>query len=201
MKLAFVVALVLASALVACSGSGSDSNDTPTPSATAEPAAEIPVVEITKTEEGFEAPDSIPGGLARFRVHNAATVPHAVTFQRFRGEGTLEELDAAYNRATDFAASAAAIERLTTVEGGTGSIAPGGDAEVVLDLVPGRYAIVRFPLGTQLRELEVTAAPDVRPTPPESAFTVRMVEFAFEGFPGKGVTVGRDLKAFGSATS
>ena len=29
------------------------------------------MVDITKTEEGFEAPDSIPGGLTRFRVHNA----------------------------------------------------------------------------------------------------------------------------------
>ena len=54
----------------------------------------------------------------------------------------------------------------------------------MLDLAPGRYVILRFPLNTGLsRELEVTAAPDAQPAPPESAFTVSMIEFAFEGFP------------------
>jgi hypothetical protein len=183
MKLAFMATLVLASVLIACSGS--DANDTPTQSATAEPAAEIPVVDITKTADGFEAPDSIPGGLTRIRVHNADTREHAVSFERFVGDGTLEEHTAAYRLgATDFAASAAAIGALTDVAGGTGLIEPGGEEEVVLDLAPGRYVILRFPLNVGLsRELEVTAAPDARPAPPESAFTVSMVEFAYEGFP------------------
>jgi hypothetical protein len=182
MKTALAFVLTLASILIACGG---DNDETPAPSPTEEPAAEIPVVEITKTDEGFEAPDSIPGGLTRFRVHNASTAQHAVSFERFRGDGTLEEHTAAYRLGlTDFAASAAAIGRLTTVEGGIGNIAPGGEAEVVLDLVPGRYVILRFPLNTGLsRELEVTAAPDARPAPPESDFTVSMIEFAFDGFP------------------
>jgi len=171
----------LASILTACDDGGTD--DTAAPSSTAEPAAEIPVVEITKTEQGFDAPETIPGGLTRIRVHNADTREHAVSFERFRGDGTLEEHTAAY-RLGDFAASAAAIGRLTTVEGGTGLIAPGGDEEIVLDLAPGRYVILRFPLNVGLsRELEVTEAAAARPAPPESAFTVRMVEFAYEGFP------------------
>ena len=187
-----VIAVLLptfASIVIACGGD-SNGNETAAPSPTKEPAAEIPVVEITKTAEGFEAPDSIPGGLTRIRVHNADTREHAVSFERFRGDGTLEEHTAAYRLgATEgFAASAAAIGRLTTVEGGTGLIAPGGEEEVVLDLAPGRYVILRFPLNVGLsRELTVTAppagAPDARPAPPESAFTVNMIEFAYEGFP------------------
>ena len=183
MKLAFVVAFVLASVLVACSGS--DSNDSPTPSATFEPAAEIPVVDITKTEDGFEAPDSIPGGLTRLRVHNAASEPRAVGFGRFAGDGTLEEFNAAIVlAATDFAASAEAFGRLIADGVNTGNIPPGGTLEVVFDLVPGRYVISRGAFGiADMVELEVTAAPEVRPAPPESAFTVSMVEFAFVGFP------------------
>ena len=185
MKRTFAVVVLAISVGVAGCGGGDATEEDAAPSATAESAAEIPVVEITKTDSGFEAPDSIPGGLTRLRVHNADTREHAVAFERFRGDGTLEEHTAAYRLgATDFAAAAATIDKLTTVEGGTGVIAPGGDEEVVLDLAPGRYVIFRFPLNVGLsRELLVTAAPAARPAPPESAFTVRMLEFSYEGFP------------------
>jgi len=187
MKAVFAVLLLtFASTIIACGGNSGDTNETAAPSSTAQPAAEIPVVDITKTDQGFEAPVSIPGGLTRFRVHGSETGAHAVAFLRFRDEGTLEQLNEAYVLgATDFAASAAEISRLTSSEGGTGPIAPGDTAEVVLDLAPGHYVIYRFPaIGSLVaRELEVTAAPDRRPAPPESAFTVGMVEFAYEGFP------------------
>jgi uncharacterized cupredoxin-like copper-binding protein len=177
--------LALACVLAACGGG--DTSDTPTPSPTVESAAEIPVVEITKTAEGFEAPASIPGGLTRLRIHNADTRAHAVNFLRFEGDGTLDQLVAAYTLgSTDFMAAAEEIGRLTTADGGSGLIAPGGTAEIVMDLVPGRYAIYRFPAIGSLpgaREMEVTAAPDPRPAPPESAFTVDMLEFAYDGFP------------------
>jgi len=185
MKTALAFMLTLASILVACGGD-SDGEETAAPSPTAEPAAEIPIVDITKTDEGFEAPDSIPGGLTRFRFHNAGTGPNGVVLLRFKDEGTLDQLRDAYALgATDFAASATEVYRLTTHEGGTGLIAPGGEADVVLDLAPGRYVILRFPAigGAITRELEVTAPPDARPAPPESAFTVGMFEFAYVGFP------------------
>ena len=177
--------LTFASILIACGGSGSDEEATPT-SPIAAASAEIPVVEITKTEQDIRAPDSIPGGLTRLRVHNADTRNGAVAFLRFRGDGTLDQLRQAYRLgATDFAAAAAEISRLTTAEGGIGLIAPGGEAEVVLDLTPGRYVMYRFPaIGALLaRELEVTAAPNPRPAPPESALIVGMSEFVYERFP------------------
>lgn len=185
MKTALACMLTLASILIACGGD-SGGEETPAPSPTAKPPAEIPIVEITKTELGFEAPDSIPGGLTRLRVHNADTGQHAVLLLRFNDEGTLDQLNDAYRLgATNFPAAAAELYRLTTTAGGTGNIAAGRTQDVVLDLDPGRYAIVRFPsVGNPLtRELEVTAAPDVRPAPPESAFTVRMLDFAYVGFP------------------
>ena len=185
MKTGFVALLpTFASIVIACGGD-TNGNETAAPSPTTEPAAEIPVVEITKTDTSFEAPDSIPGGLTRLRFHNAGTEQHAVTLVRFTGEGTMEQfLDAVEIGYTDFAASTAAILELIEGEGGTGFLAPGGTVEVVLDLVPGRYLIVRFPFRPPLtRELGVTAAPDAQPAPPESAFTVGMVEFAYEGFP------------------
>jgi hypothetical protein len=185
MKTALALMLTLASILIACGGEG-DTDEAAAPSPTAEPATEIPVVEITKTEQGFDAPDSIPGGLTRLRVHNADTQANAVVLLRFKDEGTMDQLKDAYALgATDFAASATEVYRLVTHEGGAGAIAPGGEAEVVLDLAPGRYVFLRFPAigGAITRELEVTAAPDVQPAPPESAFTVEMVEFGYPGFP------------------
>jgi hypothetical protein len=171
-----VLAAMLAIGAVAC---GDDAIDAPT--------AEIPVVEITKTDQAFEAPDNIPGGLTRLRFHNAGTEQHAVTLVRFTGDGTVEQfLDAVEIGYTDWPASTAAILKLIQGEGGTGFLAPGSTVEVVLDLEPGRYIIVRFPFRPPLiRPLEVTAAPEARPEPPESAFTAGMIEFAYEGFPDK----------------
>ncbi len=180
MRIAFTAPLFLALFLAACGGS--DAHDAPAPTATTIPSAEIPIVDITKTEDGFEAPDSIPAGITRIRVHNAGAGGHAVHLNRLRGEATLEQFNDAL-RLTDFAASAAELDRLTDGGGGgTGTISPGGTSEVVLDLEPGRYVIVRFPFPIT-RLLEVTAAPDAQPAPPESDFTVSMREFAYEGFP------------------
>jgi hypothetical protein len=169
-----VMTAVLAAGAVACGDDGDDA-----------PAAEIPVVDITKTDDAFEAPNSTPGGLTRVRFHNASTQQHAVTLVRFTGDGTMQQfLDAIEIGYTDWPASTAAILRLIEGEGGAGFLAPGSTVEVVLDLEPGRYVIVRFPFRPPLtRPLEVTAAPEAQPAPPKSAFTVGMVEFAYEGFP------------------
>jgi hypothetical protein len=181
-----MVPLLCAFVLTAC-GSDSDTDETAPPNPTDEAAAEIPIVDITKTADGFDAPASIPGGLTRLRVHNADARAHAVNLLRFEGEGTLDQLTAAYTLgSTDFVAAAEEIGRLTRAVGGSGLIAPGGGSEIVLDLVPGRYVIYRFPAIGSLpgaREMEVTAAPKSYPAPPESAFTVDMLEFAFAGFP------------------
>src|SRR5262245_13395351 len=175
----------IAIVLVACGG---DSNDAPAPTATTLPPAEIPVVDITKTDDGIEAPDSIPGGLTRLRVHNAGTREYAVSLGRFSDEGTLERLNNAIAlAATDFPAAAAEVGRVIGSGGrgaGTGTIAPGGTAETVVERTPGHWVIIRLQFGNpDTRALEVTAAPDVRPAEPETAFTVNMREFAFEGFP------------------
>ena len=118
-------------------------------------------------------------------MHNAGAREYSVGLSRFTDVGTLEQLnDAITLSATDFAAAAAEVGRLVDGGGGTGNIAPGGTSEVVFDLTPGRYAIVRLMFGTpDTRAIEVTAAPSVRPAEPETAFTVAMREFAFDGFP------------------
>jgi hypothetical protein len=185
MKSALVVLmLTLASMLIACGGS--DTNGDATPTATAAPsAAEIPVIDITKTDQTFEAPDSVPGGLTRIRFHNAGTRPANVDLSRSNDGATLEQVnDAISLAATDFAAAAEQLGKLWNIEGGTAAVAPGGKAEVVLDLEPGRYGMSSLMVGNPFtRALEVTAAPAVEPAAPEAAFTVIMSDFVFEGAP------------------
>jgi hypothetical protein len=184
MKLALALGtLTLSSLLVACGGS--DEDPTPPPTSTLESSSELPVLDITKHDQGFDAPATVSGGLTRIRVHNAGTQDHSVNFGRFADGATLEQFDAAVRlAATDFPASAAEVGRLTDGVGGTGSVAPGGTAEVVLDLTPGRYVMVRFRFGMpDTAEFEVTSPPTTQVAPPESAFTVSMSEFAYKGFP------------------
>ena len=110
---------------------------------------------------------------------SVAVLHVTVGFGRFAGGGTLEEFNAAIMlAATDFAASAEEFGRLIEDGVNTGNIPPGGTLEVVFDLAPGRYVISGGAFSiVDTVELEVTAAPEVRPAPPESAFTVSMVEF------------------------
>jgi hypothetical protein len=175
--------LILASTLIAC-GDG-DEDPAPAPSSTAEPPPEIHVLDITKNDQTFEAPNSIPGGLTRIRFHNAGTRPANVDLSRLNDGATLEQVnDAIRLSATDFTAGAAQLGRLWSIEGGTAAVAPGGNAEVVLDLEPGNYGMSSLMVGNPFtRALEVTAPPAVEPAAPEAAFTVTMSDFAFEGAP------------------
>jgi hypothetical protein len=182
MKSALALMLTIASIVIACGGDG---DETAAPSPTAEPAAEIFVLNITKTDDTFEAPDSIPGGLTRIRFHNAGTRPANVDLARLNDGATLEQVnDAIRLSASDFAAGAAQLGRLSSIEGGTARVAPGGDAEIVLDLEPGHYGMSSLIIGNPFtRAFEVTAAPAVEPAAPEAAFTVTMADFVFQGAP------------------
>ena len=140
-------------------------------------------MDITKTDEGFEAPDSIPGGLTRIRFHNEATGDDALQLVRLKDGATLEEFQAAFG-IEDFNPSGNGIGRLTIAAGGIANTAAGGTTEVVLDLEPGRYAPVSFLSGnTSTRTFEVTAAPAVPSATPEGQVTVKMLEFAYDGAP------------------
>jgi len=69
-----VLTAVLATGAVACDA---DEDGDGEASATEVPAAEIPVVDVTITDQGYNAPASVPGGLTRTRAHNQSTLRHA----------------------------------------------------------------------------------------------------------------------------
>jgi hypothetical protein len=166
-----VLAAMLAIGAVACGDDGD-----------AAPVAEIPVVEVTITDQGYEAPDSVPGGLVRIRAHNQGTARRAAELRRLNEGATLEQFNDAL-ALPDFDASAAELERISSVAGGVARMQPGSTSEVVLDLGPGRYVLVSYVSGPFTRLLEVTAAPADQPAEPDAQQTISMVEFAFDGAP------------------
>jgi uncharacterized cupredoxin-like copper-binding protein len=147
------------------------------------PAAEIPVVNVTITDQGYEAPDRVPGGLLRIRAHNQGSVARAADLVMLKNGATLEQYNAAL-ALPDFAAAAEELGRLSFIAGGVARMQPGSTSEVVLDLEPGSYVIAHSIPGPPLtRLLEVTAAPADQPAEPDAQQTISMTEFAFDGAP------------------
>jgi hypothetical protein len=165
------LATMLAIGAVACGDDGDDA-----------PAAEIPVVDVTITDQGYEAPESIPGGLVRIRAHNQGTAAYQANLLLLKDGATLEQFNAAL-ALPDFVASSDELDRLSSPVGGVARMQPGSTSEVVLDLEPGSYVFATY-IGELLpRQLEVTAAPADQPAEPAAEHTIRMFEFAFVDVP------------------
>ena len=178
-------ALAIAFVLIACGGNDTDDEQTQTPAATESPA-EIPVVDITKTDQAFDAPGTIPGGLTHIRFHNESTRGHGLDLLRLSEGSTIEQLEAAIVlSASDFVTSKNQWTSLTDSVASIATTPPGGTSEVVFDLEPGSYVLVSFIIGDPFtRPLAVTAAPAAQPAPPEAQSTITMSDFAYAGAPG-----------------
>jgi uncharacterized cupredoxin-like copper-binding protein len=93
------------------------------------------LIRLVASDLRFAAPDTIPAGLTRLRLVNTGQAWHEALITRLPDSATAETYAAGARAGDAFPVSAVDV-------GGPGQIAAGDSSEVVLNLPPGRYAIV-----------------------------------------------------------
>ncbi len=196
--LAAIAVLLLAAA---CSGSGAKEQAV-APATQAPPAteaapptsapaekAEIPVVTIEATDDGFKVPEVVPGGIVQVDITNSGGAPIAVGLLRMKEGHTQQEL-------IDFKAVADAnpdaffgVFELAGFIHTVQDIAPGATTTFYTDLRTGEF-ILNDDTHPE-RDLAFFKAEEiVGTTVPETAATIDMVDFAYntpDTMPGKGL--------------
>ena len=93
------------------------------------------LLRLVATDFAFESPRTIEAGLTRVRMVNQGHAWHYALVVALDEGATVDTYLAAARAGADFPAG-------TTDVGGTGLVTPGDSSEVVLDLRPGRYALL-----------------------------------------------------------
>ena len=96
---------------------------------------ELPLIRIEALDLSFTVPAELPAGLTRIRLVNLGAVWHEALVTRLPDGVTTEAYLAAARAGDEFPVNAVDV-------GGPGLVATNDSSEVVVDLEPGRYAIV-----------------------------------------------------------
>ncbi len=164
-------------------------------SAQGTPAAYLssyPTATITAENDGdgfkFGAPDSFPTGYVAVTLDNKSDGEHHAMFMKMNPDTTPEQFTEKVLNSTnpgEFAALAVSI-------GGPGSVSPGKQSSVIMNLDEGAYVLiceVPGPDGTPHYKMGMITTVEAKPegTPvtaaPVAKTTVDLVEFAFDGLP------------------
>lgn len=94
-------------------------------------------VHVTTADWHFRMPDTISSGLVRFVLANDGPEPHHVQLVRIAGDRSLTEVARAMSQVGSDVPWA-------TFVGGPEVPAPGDTTETIVDLTPGRYAVLCF---------------------------------------------------------
>jgi hypothetical protein len=108
------------------------------PGASADPAADAPLLVINAVEYAFQTLGTIPGGLTHVQLKNLGKEDHQSQLLRLNDGVTVEQARAAVQQ------NLGAIFRLGTLVGGPGTAAPGTTSEALLDLKGGQHLILCF---------------------------------------------------------
>ncbi len=149
------------------------------------PAAPAPrpplVVTVVARDYRFELPATLPAGLTTFRLVNRGRRVHHLALLRLPRGRTLAEVRAALT-------AGGAEPRWLTDAGGPNALDPGNEAEVVVELQPGRYVLACFVPAADgapglahgmLRELTVTPARGQAAPEPAPDDTVTFAGYGF----------------------
>lgn len=149
----------------------------------------IPVISVTATDRGYEAPDTVPAGFSVLRLVNRGDHGHTATVVRLEEGRTLPEYLQAYREANR---TRRARPSWATFLGGVGLFTT-GEARAIVELQPGTHVLVCFAPGESgaphLLESDDHAHPFVvrprpqdapRPSAPETDVTLTMRDYAFE---------------------
>lgn len=148
------------------------------------PAANtLPELKVDSADFSFNLPDSIPAGWVKVTLSNSGKEPHHAQIARLNDGVTLQDFEAAMKQGEQ------ALMQKITLEGGPAAIAPGGHAEVILNLRPGQYALLCFlpsPDGTphlakgMIKPFNVAEASGKTSEPPTTQGTITLRDFSFE---------------------
>lgn len=155
-----------------------------TPTKPAAEAADYPEINIEAHDFSYTTSGMITAGWVRVKLSNAGAEPHHVQFLRLNDGVTVEQFQEALSQGEG---PALALVQLT---GGIGTIAPGGEAQAILNLPQGEYVILCFVpspsdqtphfVKGMLQTLSVGAASAEAPGEPTADLTVHLRDFAFE---------------------
>ncbi len=147
-----------------------------------------PQLGITARDFRFDLPASIPGGYTEITLKNAGGADHHAMLMRLNEGKTVDEF-----MATARDKDLGALFSISRSMGGPGSINPGRQTSVILDLQPGRYVVIcmipdaagmpHYKMG-MLAPLTVTGATRAG-TPPTAQTTVDLLDFSFIDLPDK----------------
>ena len=178
--------LVLACSLlvlsVACGGDDDDGDDGDGPSSSS--GQKLQEVNVIARDFSFEAPDSIAGGLVRFKLKNEGKDPHQAQMVRLNDGVTLQQFQTAAQ-----SPDPSAVLRLITVQGGPNGVSGGKSQDVVNNLQAGSYLYLCFVSGEDgvshiekgmVKPFQVTA-PTGTAEPPTASAQVTLADFSFLG--------------------
>jgi uncharacterized cupredoxin-like copper-binding protein len=101
---------------------------------TSAPVGDRPSVTFTANDTTLTAPAEVPSGFVDVHIHSTGTIGHHLLFARLNDGVTFDEFQAA-----DSEEGSDAFFTMLTIHGGNGTVAPGADVSLTLDLRPGNY--------------------------------------------------------------
>jgi hypothetical protein len=96
----------------------------------------LPEIAIEAVDFSFKMPETLQAGWTRVKLTNSGAEPHHVQFLLLNTGVTMEQFQEALKQGEGPALA------LVQAEGGVGSVAPGGSAEVALNLPAGEYVVI-----------------------------------------------------------
>jgi hypothetical protein len=163
--------------------------------------ASYPSVSITAENDGdgykFGVPDSFPTGYVAVTLVNKSDTDHHAMFMKMNSDVTTDHFIETATTAPD----PGALAPLAVSIGGPGSIGPGQQATVIMNLEEGPYVLIceiPGPDGVPHYKMGMITAIDAAPagtpvtTAPVGETTVDLVDFAFDGLPAT-LTTGQHI--------
>ena len=146
--------------------------------------SEYPQLIISTQDYRFKLPERISAGYTEVTLKNAGPAEHHAMFMRLNPGKTLADFMAiAQNK------DVGALFSISSSIGGPGSVDPGHESTVVIDLTPGQYVVIcivpaadgmpHYKMG-MLAPLTVTASAR-KSRQPAATVTADLIDFSFEG--------------------
>lgn len=143
----------------------------------------VPEITVVASEFAFTAPATVPAGPTAIKLVNRGRQVHHATLIRLDDGKTADDVLAAMKNPGPPPAWA-------VMSGGPNGVSPGGTAETIVDLRPGRYAVVCFVpdadgaphvMKGMIRELQVTAAEEKEApaAEPQPDIVIHMADYSY----------------------